>query len=547
MIVMKLRENATGQKLRGAYYTPVSLAAHIVRLFGCCNRKRILEPSCGDGAFLDALFENCESMADSAITAVEIEPEEASKVSEKYKGKDNVFVDQSDFFSFYERNKKKRYDLIIGNPPYIRYQYLLPEQRSLLSEIVVSHGMRANKLINAWVGFMVACAELLEDDGIMAFVVPAELLQVGYAQDLRLFLANCFSRITLLTFEKLLFEEAEQEVVVFIGEKGIGQSLIRIVQCDTVDDLDALDLEAVEYQPLSHVREKWTKYFLSEKEARLIKSLRSDDRLCRFGDIALINIGITTGDNKFFSMTEEIASEYELRDYTLPLVGRSAHALGLFFSEDDWIENLSKGKRSRLLALEPGQSDSLTLKQRGYLELGESQGVRNGYKCSIRDYWYSVPSVWVPDAFFFRRNNLYPRLILNTCHAVSTDTMHRVKFNEGVDHELAVLLYYNSISLAFTEICGRSYGGGVLEVLPTEASDVMMPNPKIVRLDFRIDDLLAQVDAYIRFEDGIEKALDLVDRSILIERLGFSVECCESCRRIWKSMQSRRLNRGRDH
>ena len=77
-----------------------------------------------------------------------------------------------------------------------------------------------------------------------------------------------------------------------------------------------------------------------------------------------------------------------------------------------------------------------------------------------------IPSVWVPDAFFLRRNNLYPKFVLNCCYAVSTDTMHRVKFNDGVEPERILLSYYNSISFAFTELCGRSYGGGVLEILP---------------------------------------------------------------------------------
>lgn len=63
-------------------------------------------------------------------------------------------------------------------------------------------------------------------------------------------------------------------------------------------------------------------------------------------------------------------------------------------------------------------------KHREYIEPGEKNKENKGYKCSIRDRWYIVPSVWVPDAFFLRRNNLYPKFVLNRCNAVSTDTMH---------------------------------------------------------------------------------------------------------------------------
>lgn len=33
----------------------------------------------------------------------------------------------------------------------------------------------------------------------------------------------------------------------------------------------------------------------------------------------------------------------------------------------------------------------------------------------------------------------------------------------------------NSISFAFTEICGRNYGGGALELLPKETGNILVP------------------------------------------------------------------------
>lgn len=132
----------------------------------------------------------------------------------------NIRVVNGDFFEFYQEYKEvKKYDLILGNPPYIRYQYLESKQRAEMADILIQHGMRANKLINTWVGFMVACVHMLSPNGKIAFVVPAEILQVAYAEELRLFLANELSKITLLTFEELVFPDIEQEVVVFIGER----------------------------------------------------------------------------------------------------------------------------------------------------------------------------------------------------------------------------------------------------------------------------------------------------------------------------------------
>ena len=276
---MRLKKDSTEQKLRGAYYTPLALANAMVGLFTDDIPRSVLEPSCGDGVFIDSLQSSGMLDRIDTLTAVEIEAAEAQKVLTRYSDVGNVKVLVEDFLEFYKRcYQKERYDLILGNPPYIRYQYLTEAQREIQAQILTSHGMKSNKLINSWVCFLVACVQMLSVKGKIAFVVPAEILQVAYAEDLRLFLTNQLSRITLITFEKLIFPEIEQEVCVLVGEKGGEEKGIRIIQMDTLDDFKALDLSRNGYQKVQHVKEKWTKYFVLSTEAELVQILRADDR-----------------------------------------------------------------------------------------------------------------------------------------------------------------------------------------------------------------------------------------------------------------------------
>ena len=478
------------------------------------------------------------------MDAIEIDEEALLNAQRIQCGKATVNYHHRDFFEFYEEAKPGSYDLIVGNPPYIRYQYLEPEQRTLLADILNRQGMRANKLVNAWVGFMVACTDLLAEGGTLSFVIPAEILQVVYAEDLRRFLARHYSNITLLAFSKLVFSDIEQEIVVFIGKKGAGQSSIRVIETDSVEDLVGCSFDEIEFQPFVSFDEKWTRYFINACDARVLNNLYKDDRLVPFSDIALINVGVTTGNNSFFSLTDETSATYELDDFTLPLIGRSSHASGVFFTNDDWERNRSQGKRARLLVLEDGQYEKMTKAQQAYIDEAEERGEGKGYKCSIRDNWYAVPSIWIPDAFFLRRNNLYPKFVLNRCNAISTDTMHRMKFEGGVDPELAIIAYYNSIAFAFTELCGRSYGGGVLEILPKEVGNIRVLDPAQLAIDDTLkSDVIERVDDVIRSGKNIETALDYVDRAVLIDRMGFEEEVCEGCWRIWQTLQARRLGR----
>lgn len=542
---MRLKKDSSEKKLRGAYYTPLQLANAMVNLCTADSTHSVLEPSCGDGVFLDSLRQLNLIDQIGSVDAVEIEPDEAEKVQHNYQNYQNIHVLNEDFFEFYSRmvSAQTQYDLILGNPPYIRYQYLTETQRELQSNILSSHGMKANKLINAWVAFLVACVQLLSENGRIAFVIPAEILQVAYAEDLRLFLSEHLAKITLITFEQLVFPDIEQEVVVFIGEKGSVEKGIRIIEMSDLSGLEKLDLQQNGFQKMQHVKEKWTRYFTTAKEMELIQTIRADKRFAKFADYGLINVGITTGNNGYFSVSEKTCAEYALDNVTLPLIGRSSHAHGIYFTSEDWENNKASGKRARLVNFPDCPIENYPDKHKAYIALGEATGENEGYKCSIRDRWYIVPSVWVPDAFFLRRNNLYPKFVLNRCNAVSTDTMHRMKFNADVKPDNILLAYYNSISFAFTEICGRSYGGGVLEILPGEMGNIMLP--KLDDIDEeKCQSLLKRIDAIVREDDDIEKALNIVDKEILVNALGIDAEWCEKCRVIWKKMQRRRLGRG---
>ena len=542
---MILKENSSERKLRGAYYTPLKLAEKMVEIFNTdLSIATILEPSCGDGVFIDALIETNFMKRQNKVTAIEIEKNEAEKLSKKLSSMANIRVVNGDFFEFYEEYKEvKKYDLILGNPPYIRYQYLESKQRAEMADILIQHGMRANKLINTWVGFMVACVHMLSPNGKIAFVVPAEILQVAYAEELRLFLANELSKITLLTFEELVFPDIEQEVVVFIGERGATEKGIKIVELNNLDDLESLDINANGFQKLSHVHEKWTKYFTTVQENQLISRIREDARFQKLSNTGIINVGITTGNNKYFSVDKETVENYDLTNVVRPLIGRSSHAHSIYFQQEDWKENAEQGKAAYLIDFPDVPIEKYSQGQKAYIEFGEKNEENIGYKCRIRERWYQIPSIWVPDAFFLRRNNLYPKFVLNCCDAVSTDTMHRVKFNEGIEPERIVLSYYNSISFAFTEICGRSYGGGVLEILPGEVGNISVPILDCVPIE-KIREVLSKVDKIVRDKDNIENALNLVDNDILKKYLHIDDQTCAMARGIWKKMQHRRLKRG---
>jgi len=164
--------------------------------------------------------------------------------------------------------------------------------------------------------------------------------------------------------------------------------------------------------------------------------------------------------------------------------------------------------------------------------------VHRGYKCSVRSPWWRTPSLWVPDLFLLRQIHLAPRLTVNAAAATSTDTVHRVRAAPGADPPALATVFHNSVTFAFTEVLGRSYGGGILELEPAEAEQLPIPPPALADAG-----LASGVDLLLKAGET-EKVLDLVDRHVLVDGLGLSPDVVERCRAAWASLRDRRTRRG---
>jgi len=535
---MQLIKNASEEKLRGGFYTPNSIAAFILKwAFNGNKELEILEPSCGDGVFLEEIQKGGYQY--NSVTAIEFDEIEAEK--SKNIGLADSEVIHSDFHDFCI-NTKKRFDLIIGNPPYIRYQYFDKQQQKFAAEIFDKANLKYSKLTNAWVSFVVGSSLLLKEQGKIGFVLPAEILQVSYAQTLREFLAKFYNKINIVSFEKLVFPDIQQEVVLLLCEKNNSKThLIEHLELRDADELQKLDVARLKSpkKKIDFKSNKWTFYFLDQKEIDFLERLQESQQIQKLGKYAKVEVGITTGSNPFFTVPLSTVQFYDLEKYAKPLVGRSVQVSSAIFTQKDWQKNRAMEARTHLLTFPKMADLNGSIGARDYITWGEEQKINEGYKCRIRDEWQIVPSLRISDALFIRRNNLYPKLIINEAEAYTTDTMHRVTVKPNVEIKALTASYYNSLSLAFSEICGRSHGGGVLELMPNEVEEILLP--------YNTDnaDLLPEIDKMIRAKKNISEILKITNQKILKENFGFTDSEIELADSIWRKLSKRRLNRGK--
>lgn len=99
----------------------------------------VLEPSCGDGSFIEALANYYKKLGATDeqikrnVLGIEQDEVEAQKASQY-----GATIICNDFFDYYQNNidGRAKFDVIIGNPPYIRCKNFKEEQRKIAFDLI---------------------------------------------------------------------------------------------------------------------------------------------------------------------------------------------------------------------------------------------------------------------------------------------------------------------------------------------------------------------------------------------------------------------------
>jgi adenine-specific DNA-methyltransferase len=152
----------------GQYFTPKVVANFMIEMAEISNNSSILEPSCGEGVFLDLL----QQKGYNNLTAFEIDQELAQE------------FDCVNYKSFISAEFNEKYDLIIGNPPYIRWKNLEDELKTELSTNPIWNKY-FNSLCDYLYIFILKSIELLNENGQLIFICPEYWMNTTHSISLR--------------------------------------------------------------------------------------------------------------------------------------------------------------------------------------------------------------------------------------------------------------------------------------------------------------------------------------------------------------------------
>lgn len=226
----------------GQYMTPAEIADLMLSLSKAKANASVLEPSAGEGIFLKLLSPRFKN-----TIGYEFDPELA-RLNKNVQNK-----------SFLSVSSEKKYDLIIGNPPYIRWKNLEPVLKEELAHNIL-WSTYCNSLCDYSAAFILKSVEMLKDGGELIFITPEYWVNTTHSVGMRNYLVENGYFTDIIQFnETPIFEDASVALIIF-----------RYVKSPNAKS-----------KPDIHVRKFLSNKKITETDMRALRSNQEDEKINR--------------------------------------------------------------------------------------------------------------------------------------------------------------------------------------------------------------------------------------------------------------------------
>lgn len=472
------QKSVTDRRTLGQFSTPYKLAREIMdHCIGLIPDKEFsfLEPSVGSGVFLSALLDSGALV--SNIVAYDIDVQYLNIAVKLFGSHKNTTIIEGDFTIA----KPKKFDLIVTNPPYVRHHLINHKKKKHLIDLVKkTTGIQVSGLAGLYVYFVLLSINWLQDEGISAWLIPSEFMDVNYGDALREFLSTKVELLRIHKYDPKVtqFEDAlvSSSVVVFRNRQPLehhkpnlsfGGSIEKpsILISPTVGELKA--------------ENKWSKLFFQKNNQK-----KHDFSI---GDFFDIKRGIATGCNDYFILNDNQIKYLNLpKNEFIPILPspRKMQSTVIEADTDGMPTNIEKLFLLNLKAL----PIELLLKPKPLIDyINNGIGtVSENYLCRKRNVWY-VQEERAPAkilcSYFGRKSDKKKNtfcFFYNKSNAIATNSYLmlypkeelKTMLEEQPDKWSDIWKAFNSINDNATDREARDYGGGLKKLEPSELSNV---------------------------------------------------------------------------
>jgi len=514
----------------GQYYTPPPIIELITEMCIKSPDDKVLDPACGSGGFLVKVYHKLKDLKKkenpfakddklheeilNQLYGIDINPFPAQLSSINLAVRNlkvtsrNINLVVSDFFKIKPTTGiiPKELDAIVTNPPYTRQEEM--EYKDQIREEALTYSDGSKISLDARAGiyayFFTHATKFMKNHGMMGQITSDTWLDVGFGQDLKRFFLEHFKIHAIIWYDIRAFQSALVGTCITILEKEDSKEnrdrnivkFARIKKSMPIEKIVSIikdtkrgfenELLGITLKKQSELEPK-DKWGIFLRAPTIYFKILRNKKVTKLGKIASIKRGITSGVNQFFYLDKEKIKLWSLeKEYLKPIV-ISPKEMKIEVKPQDvdgWVlsvhkpkEDLSKEGANVLKYIQWGEEAETTIK--GGKKGGSTvKGFHNLSTVTSRKLWYDIGKR--EPAPILRSRRIWERCVylLNKADALANDSLYEIRpKNEKDTYVLAGILNSSFVAL-ISELEGRFYGGGILEleVYETKAMTVIDPD-----------------------------------------------------------------------
>jgi len=439
------------------------------------------------------------------------------------------------------------FDAIVANPPYIRQELLGASEKKLIKELIENeyrnklfigstarkpkNAITLNKQSDIYIYFFIHGLKLLKDGGYLGFISSNKWLEVAYGEPFQRFLLENAKILYIVEFDRAIFPDAEVNTAITILQKENTElrrkenltKFIRVkkkipieVLAKTIQEVnddvekDIIRINLIKQDKLTIG--KWNVYL---RAPPVYKQIVENPKVNSLSNYAKVLRAPTTGHNDYFILNKEKANEWQIeKNYLKPCLTSPKEVKGLEVKKTDNFmfvvhENKQKLKGTNALKyIEFGERLEVEVRRgskKGKKKLPELETLK-----PRKPFWYALPKRDAPQILFPRLIDVRPVFLKNNIKAHTPHVFYYIYPNNKKDTDLLLAYLNSSVTALLIELYGRSYGGGVLELLVYEAQNLPTIDPESLsnqekdRIIQEYNNLIKAVNNTIQAEKELE-------------------------------------------
>ncbi len=458
---------------KGQFWTP-NWVANAMITYVSQETDLVFDPASGTGAFYEALK---QVAPDVRFYGTDIDP--LVLQSPTYSS-NHCQLEVRDFI---KNTPPRKFKAIVANPPYIRHHRIDEVTKLYLKQLCVQKmGFTLDGRAGLHIYFLIQALELLEPNGRLAFIMPADTCEGKSAQPLWKWITSkyCVECVTTFSSEATPFPNVDTNALVFfICNKPQETTLIwsKVKEAHTHDFAEFVEKGFCD--PNLRTIISVTRSITEALETGFSRPQSTQaPTQYKLSDFAQVLRGIATGANEFFFLTQQQISALNLNpNHFKRAIGRTRDVQKETITLQDLEDLDQKARPTYLLALtneRETQEESLSQ----YLAKGIELELPNRPLIMQRKPWFKMEKRAVPALLFAYLGRREVRFILNEANVVPLTAFLCVypHFKDKTYiHNLWNALNHPD-TLEHLQAVGKSYGSGAIKVEPNSLKNLSIPD-----------------------------------------------------------------------